>query len=166
MKIILTIVLNLSVFLISETSQSPKPGVPAAVVLKLNPPEGVLKSSSEVRLYVSVKNATDHEVGIVRSPGEIPEEQVRYQVDVRDSDGKTPDKTPYFKNFDSPSTMVRMSNRGYYLKPGESVKDAIVVSKLYVLKGPGIYRVWVSRAIPDLGGAIIKSNEVSITIAN
>src|ERR1035437_754640 len=115
MKIILSSLLNfMFVFLISDTNQSPKPELPAAVVLKLNPPEGVLKSSTEVRLYVSVKNVTDHDVGIVRSPGEIPEEQVRYQVDVRDSDGKTPQKTPYFKDFDSPSTMVQMSNKGYY----------------------------------------------------
>jgi hypothetical protein len=152
------------VFLISQTNQSPKAEAPAAMVLKLNPPEGVLKSSSEIRLYVSVKNVTDHEVVLVRSPGTIPEEQLRYQVDVRDSDGKRPQETPYFKDFNSPSAIVRTSNIGYYLKPGESVTDAIVLTKLYVLKAPGKYRVWVSRAIPHSDGVVVKSNEIWIAI--
>lgn len=97
MKIILSSLLSfMFVFLISETSQSPK-SRGGEIVLKLNPPEGALKSSSDVRLYVSVKNVTDHEVGIVRSPGIIPEEQLRYQVDVRDSDGKALQETPISK---------------------------------------------------------------------
>jgi hypothetical protein len=62
------------------------------------------------------------------------------------------------------SAIVRWSNIGRYLEPGESVTDAIVLTKLDVLKAPGKYRVWVSRSIPDSDGVVVKSNDISITI--
>src|ERR1700693_1966135 len=65
------------------------------IALKPNRPDGVLQSSAEVTLYVSVKNVTDHEVGIVRSPGRIPKEELRYHVDIRDSEGRRPPETSY-----------------------------------------------------------------------
>jgi hypothetical protein len=161
MKVILSILLNVMfVFLIPETNQSPKAQA-GGVVLKLNPPEGVLKSSSEITLYVLINNITDLYIGIVRSPGEIPEEHVRYRVDVRDSYGKRPQETRSFKSFNSPSAIVRTSNIGRYIKPGESVTDAIELTKL---KAPGRYRVWVSRSIPDSDGVVVKSNEITIEI--
>jgi hypothetical protein len=166
MKIILSSLLSfLLVFLILEANQLLK-AEEREIGLKLNPPEEVLKSSSEVKLYVSVKNLTDHEVGIIRSPGKIPEEQIRYNVDIRDSDGKRPAETSYFKDLNSPSTFVQTSNIGYYLKPGESVTDVIILTKLYVLKVPGKYKVWVSRSFPKSQMGVVKSNEITITIVN
>jgi hypothetical protein len=158
MKIFLPSFLSLMFVFLSQSAKSEAGGI----VLKLNPPDGVLKSSAEVTLYVSVKNVTDHEVGIVRSPGRIPKEELRY-VDIRDSDGKRPPETSYFKDLNSPSTFVTSSNLGYYLKSGESVTDAIVLTKMYILK-PGKYRIWVSRDIPQAPGGAVKSNEITITI--
>ena len=73
-------------------------------------------------------------------------------------------RPPYFKDFKSPSAIVQWSNIDRYLKPGESVTDAIVLTKLYVLKSPAKYRVWISRFIPDLDGVMVKFNEITITI--
>ena len=160
MKIFLSSFLSFMFVFLSQSANSEAGGI----ALKLNPPDGVLKSSAEVTLYVSVKNVTDHEVRIVRSPGRIPKQELRYHVDIRDSDGRRPPETSYFKDLNSPSTFVQTSNIGHYLKPGECVTDAIVLTKMYVLKSPGKYIVRVSRSIPDLDGVKVKSNEITITI--
>ena len=161
MKMILSSLLSFMFVFLSQSANCEA----GEIVLKLNRPESVLKSSEEVRLTVSVKNVSDHEAVIVRTPGVIPEEQLRYQVNVRDSDGKKPPETAYFKEFNSPSAIVQTSNISHKLKPGESVSDAIILTKLYVLK-PGKYRVWVSRDATQVSGGAVKSNEITITIVN
>jgi hypothetical protein len=52
------------------------------------------------------------------------------------------------------------------LKPGETITHDVNLLRLFYLKHPGKYTLRVSRAVPqDLGGGIIKSNIVTITLA-
>jgi hypothetical protein len=52
------------------------------------------------------------------------------------------------------------------LQPGESLPKALLVlTKFYDLSGPGKYTIQVSRAVPkELGGGLIKSNAITVTI--
>jgi hypothetical protein len=49
--------------------------------------------------------------------------------------------------------------------PGESIQDAIPVSQVADMSQPGRYSVQVMREAPaELGGAVVKSNIIEITV--
>ncbi len=53
------------------------------------------------------------------------------------------------------------------LKAGESITYDVNLLRLFDLKQPGKYRLQVSRHVPEtLGGGIIKSNLITITVTN
>jgi len=52
------------------------------------------------------------------------------------------------------------------LKPGETINHTVNIERLYHINEPGKYTLQVSRHVPkELGGGVIKSNKIAITIA-
>ncbi|MGH9742184.1 MAG: hypothetical protein ACRD51_07500 [Candidatus Acidiferrum sp.] len=79
-----------------------------------------------------------------------------YILDFRDSDGHHVATAPM------PSTF---SAEFGTLKPGDSMNDDINLNRIYHLDHPGDYTLQVSRRVPkELGGGVIKSNKITITI--
>jgi len=92
--------------------------------------------------------------------------EVDYDVEVADADGRVPQLTQAFRHLkDNPSSWWG-SYATRVLKPGESFDEDLVVTHLYKLE-PGEYTVRVTRGMRghDAGGPdSVKSNVIHLTI--
>jgi hypothetical protein len=83
-----------------------------------------------------------------------------YILDFRNGDGDPVAKIP------NKSGIPPTFSAGFgTLKPGESRNNEIDLSRIFDLSHPGDYALQVSRRAPkELGGGVIKSNKITITI--
>lgn len=135
--------------------------------LSLEGPHEPLKSGAELRLHVTVKNTSDRTIGFVRSPGPVPEEAFRYEIEVRDATGRSAPPSTYLRELKNKTTIISGSNLAHWLKAGESFVDEVDITKLYDLTKPGKYTVAVARDIPpnqNLGQGKVKSNPIIVTV--
>jgi hypothetical protein len=122
------------------------------------------KLHEPIILRVRVTNTSDRSIAFVRSPGQLPEESFRYQIEVRNQQGRSVDRA---KNSGEPTTEI--SRYAYTLRPDESFEDSVELTRVFDLSRPGKYVVTVSRDYPpaqNLGKGAAKSNPVTIDIEN
>ena len=84
-----------------------------------------------------------------------------YTLELRDTDGHPVAQVPH-------NHRIGLAGSASFgtLKPGDSRDDEINLSRIYNFSHPGDYTLQVSRHVPkELGGCVIKSNEITITIA-
>jgi hypothetical protein len=137
-------------------ASSPKPKQPFS--LSITPLQATVRSGSEVRVEITLRNVSDQQIEVLKSEGD-------YSVAVRGRQGKMARDTQLGRRLKDPSTVRVSSSPLYPLKPQESLKDEISVSKLYEMSSPGKYTISVTRPIPEeLGGGIVKSNTTTITV--
>lgn len=144
--------------------------------LTIAPPSEPIKSGAKVHLLVTVTNTSGQTIGFIRSPGPLPDEGFRYQIEVRDSDAHEPSQSARLRGLKGKTSMSQSSNLARWLKPGESFVDRIAVTRFYDMTMPGEYAVSVARHFdrnniavkgspPEaIGSGTIKSNTVTITI--
>jgi hypothetical protein len=88
-----------------------------------------------------------------------------YSVEVRDRQGKMVRDTQLGRRLKDPGTVRISSTPLFPLKPQESLKDEISVSKLYEMSSPGEYSISVARQVPEqLGAGVVKSNTITVTV--
>ncbi|HTZ98224.1 MAG TPA: hypothetical protein VMB18_17605 [Terriglobales bacterium] len=92
--------------------------------------------SDSVELSITITNISDHDV--VLGSGGHTETDFTFQV--KDSTGKAPPEAPYMKGLGPDFGNLSYS----MLKPGESLKRALDLRKMFVLP-PGKYSIQVSR---------------------
>jgi len=141
---------------------------PPPFSLTLSSSEKVIKAGSEARLEIVLKNTSNHEFSITKSNAEDRAES-HYRIDVRDSKGRPVPDTEYAHtvwNLNSkPTTQFVFSEVVHTLKPGESLTDVVVITKLYELSRPGKYTIRISREISrELGKGTVKSSPFTITV--
>jgi hypothetical protein len=130
-------------------------------------PKGPLKAGSELDLLVSVTNNSNRVISFITSPGEIPEDGVLYQIDVRDAQGHT---APLSTNLHAADARIPINNGSRFareLEPGKSFIDRITVTRFYDLSCPGEYTISVARPMPphqNLGKGSDKSNTITVTV--
>jgi hypothetical protein len=136
--------------------------------LSLRSRESVMRAGSQVRVEIAQTNASDRELPVVGS--NLPDRaESHYFIDVRDAKGRSVPDTEYAHTVPNknakPATEFGFSEVVYSLKPGESLTEVVVITKLYDLGQPGRYTVQVSREIPrELGGGTVKSNVITIKV--
>jgi uncharacterized protein (DUF58 family) len=128
--------------------------------LSISVPQTVVRAGSEVRIQVTLKNVSEHEIGILRSTPDYD-----YTVDVRDAHDKSAMPTEFARKLRAPdSVRVAPSNVLYPLKPHETLVDKLIVSKLFEM-GLGKYTIRVAREIPqELGGGSVRSNLITVIV--
>jgi hypothetical protein len=141
---------------------------PPPFSLTLSSSEKVIRVGSEARLEIVLKNTSIHEFSIATSNLKDRAES-HYLIDVRDSKGRPVPDTEYAHtvwNLNSkPTTLFVFSEIVDTLKPGETMTDVAVITKLYDLTRPGKYTIRVSRKIwKELGKGTVKSNPITITV--
>jgi hypothetical protein len=148
----------------SQAAQTKPPQFSVAI----SPVPAIVRAGSEIRVKIVMTNTTDHEINIVRSPGEDNGENWN-DIEGFDETGKAASETEYYRAFKGKGLykghiVLRMgSNILFPVKPGEALKDGIIVGNLFDLSKPGKYTVHVQR--PDrISGNIIKSNTITITV--
>jgi hypothetical protein len=135
--------------------------------LSIAAPSEPVKSGVELRLSVTVTNTSDRTIGFIRSPGLLPEEGYRYEIEVRDAGGHPAPSSAHMRDLKNKTTATFESNVARWLKPGESFVDEIDVTKFYDLSQPGKYTISVARPIPpaqNLGEGKVKSNSITVTV--
>jgi hypothetical protein len=168
--------------------------IPFSITLSVA--QNVLQAGSKVRIRLVFKNTSDHEIQYVRGPGigVEPHGEIFTDVEVRGTKGELMPETKYYralrgKDDTSANTAgamksavtsatsgppelrprIRGSFVGLMLKPGESMEEDIVVSKLYDLSQPGRYAISASRPLSNIATdpnsqLIARSNTLMITI--
>lgn len=150
------ILITLAVCAASSTQSSTPP-----FTLTLEAEENPVKAGSEVKVNITLRNSSNRATHMSYGLSELD-----YAFEVRDSQNRIPPETEFARK--SRGRAYFSSDHVFYLQPGESLPKApLVVSKFYDLSRPDKYTIQVSRAVPkELGGGVIKSNLITITVAN
>jgi hypothetical protein len=136
--------------------QADKPPILIAIVAE----NKMVPAGSDVWINVSVTNASNQNLddsgGFSDRTGLDP----NLQFDVRDGSGKlVPKRTYPHPELETGKPVNRA------IPPGETLSQEQRVSALYEMTHPGEYTVQVSRRLPEaLGGGIIESNKITITV--
>jgi hypothetical protein len=135
-------------------------------VLTIRANQSDFKVGEEIRIEIDFKNTSDHQ--FLAAP-EIPTAETSYKAYVRDDKDNLAPETRLGRRLrtgkddrgqDALNTVTTGPLR--YLQPGESIKEGIVLNKLYDLSKPGKYTVQVQTQVDTRGMA--GSNKIMITI--
>lgn len=135
--------------------------------LTLATPKEPLKAGTELDLFVTVTNTSNRNISFITSPGEMPEDGLLYQIDVRDAQGHAAPLSADLRTRDPRIPINYDSRSARTLKPGESFIDKVTVTQFYDLSRPGEYMISVARAMPprqNLGKGSVKSNTITLTV--
>jgi len=135
--------------------------------LTIGTPQQVVKAGSEVRVDVVLKNTSDHEITLLRSPG-TGRGELEFESDVLSEKGNPASQTKYGHGLKkSGLDAVEGSRIMFRLQPGETYEDSMSLNKLYDLSKPGKYRIELHKRVPDhLGQGVVKSNALVITVTS
>lgn len=126
---------------------------PFTLVLTSKDPKVSLGADVWVKIVWTNTSKVELNANLYRDPSGL---DFNYILDFRDNEGHTVAKTPKSITFDAEFGT---------LKAGDSLEDDINLSRLYVVSHPGDYTLQVSRRVQkELGGGLIKSNKITITI--
>jgi len=125
----------------------------------------VIKAGSEIVIKLAVKNVSRKKKTVTKSNGPL-EAELYYKVSVRDAYGNAPKETRYQRQITGKEPVnIQRSTVYVTLAPNEALSDDMLLNKLFELDEPGRYTVQVTREIPkELGGGLVKSNIIEITI--
>lgn len=132
-------------------------------------PSTAFKIGAPVKLYVILKNTSDHEIQVWRNA--LGQEGLVYKLDVKDEHGKIPAGTKFEKSLKglenpaylTPETPINISGAWVPLKSGGTLTDPINVCRLYDLTSPGRYTLQVQR-FDDESKTVVKSNTVVLSL--
>jgi hypothetical protein len=128
-----------------------------------------IREGGELRVQVTMKNITNHDIGIALPRGDDSAED-SYEIEVLDEKGEPAPDTAFSRDRKDPGDArhprVRVGSTVIdTLKPGAELKDEAVITKLYDLTMAGKYVVRFSRRIEEeQGGGTVKSNAITITV--
>jgi len=144
------------------------------ITASITTPTPTIKSGTELKVYVTIANTSDHTVRLYKALGPDGQAEAANHIDVLDADGK---KLP---RIDGPA--IQMNGRINHLpkrwisrttiavEPGKSSEDFLIVSNLFDLSKPGKYAVTVRHEMraddsnPDIKLIYAKSNTITITV--
>jgi hypothetical protein len=123
-----------------------------------------IRQGGELRVKVTMKNMTSHNIGFVVPRGDDTAED-SYEIEVLDEKGKPAPDTAFSRDRKEPGRFEAGSDVIDTLKPGGELKDEAVITKLYDLTMAGKYVVQFSRRVEaEQGGGMVKSNAITITV--
>jgi hypothetical protein len=113
-----------------------------------------------MRVQIVLKNISTREISFVRLNPEY-----EYQITVLDENGKPVPDTALGQKLKDHATVTGGGGPLWTLKPGDTLKDHVVVNDLYDISTPGKYSVSVERKLPEeLGVGTVKSNVITVTV--
>jgi hypothetical protein len=139
-----------------------------SLTIRANPAEA--KVGSEVRIMVTVRNISDHPVGILVPMKNLDDAVFYYKTYVREEDGALLPETQQGrkvrtgKGEHGEDVVTVSSDLERILMPGGIQTHQILLNRLFEFRKPGKYSVELDR--DDGAGRIAKSNIVTITITN
>jgi hypothetical protein len=167
----------------SGAAQSQKPSSTSKPVFsaKIFAVHDIVTAGSEVSLIVTLTNTSDHQIAISEVPvrdqtfiecyDRISQKLLQcYKIEIRDERRNLVPEIkpkPFEPVIDANGSITIDLHLGRsierYLKPGEAVKDELVVSNRYDLSQPGKYTIKVQR-IDTETMATVESNTITMTV--
>jgi hypothetical protein len=148
---------------------APSPTAEATFSIAIKAAQETVKSGSEARVGITLTNISKRQISIFKVNGNGQAELAGFDVDVRNTDGNTPPETKYHKKIKTgedaqgETSQVVVSGGYISLNSGESVKDEIVVTRLFDLSSPGSYKVQVEK-MDEQSKVVVKSNVITVTV--
>jgi hypothetical protein len=136
-----------------------------SITLTISAAKTVVKASDPMIVDVTVRNISQHVIGIRKDRS--PTQETDYKVTVRAQNGEEPPMTAFHRLLrgqtapGDPVMVISSSTILWPLDPGKTLVDAIDLRKLYLL-GPGVYTIQVERTLD--GQAPVQSNTITITV--
>jgi hypothetical protein len=132
-------------------------------------PQDVVAAGSEVKVKITLKNTSNHDIGIPKSPADDQGGSYN-KITVRDEEGNLvadnatiAARTDKHKGTQSELMNLTMETIILFtVKPGESLKDGIKLSEIYDLSKPGKYSIELERT--DDTKTVVKSNTITLTV--
>ena len=144
-------------------TQSAKPDISVTISAM----QTVVKADSEVKVGIILTNISNHEVSLAKDNAQNLGE-AHNKIEVRDEKGNLAPEAKYVGILDgkAPNDVIFMplgSSAPHSLKPGETLKDAIIASKLFDLSKPGKYTIQVQRT-DEATKTVVRSNTITLTV--
>jgi hypothetical protein len=145
--------------------------------ITITTPMDVFKAGAEIRANIVFKNTSDRVISLPRSPAEDRGE-IFCDIEMRNADGKVVPETKYYRALNGKSNVETESKPNakfepvtfhgsivvFDLKPGETLKDGLILNKLFDLTVPGKYSIRVQRR-DDATKSLVTSNTATVTIS-
>jgi hypothetical protein len=149
-------------------------GVPSFTI-SISSSASTWKSGSDVVVVINRKNTSDQRIFFRKAPGQALGE-LFMDADVKDEQGNPLPRTKYYqilRNEDGPGSKRQpaeeLTSGGSvlkkFLKPGETLQDGIVVSKLFDLSRAGKYTLRVQRR-DESRQTLVTSNSIILNITD
>jgi hypothetical protein len=147
----------------SDLGRQSSGGAPLLSLAVTASPE-TTKVGAPIELDIVATNVSNRPLNFIFFYGKSGE--FMYDIVVTDSHGNGAPMTKYYKDLKEANFGGRAStNRGGgTLTPGKSIKEVAILTNLYQL-GPGKYTVSARTVYPYVGGDIVSSNTVTLTIS-
>jgi hypothetical protein len=143
-------------------------GGPPRHALTIRAKQDEFKVGDEIRIEIALKNSSNQQFLVAPV---IPTAEISYRTYVQDEKGDLAPETKYGRRLrigkdeaGRDTVIVGESAPLRYLQPGESLKEEIILNRLYDLSKPGRYMVRV-QAQSDVAG-MAKSNAITITVVS
>lgn len=142
----------------------PQAGAPPSFSISLSAPPQDVKVGQDVTVSYTVKNISAKELVFSRFVGS---RDYNFRLQLLDSAGKDVDlrkgsteKAMKEGGLDTPSGSVKR----YYIKPGESVKQDVIVTKVFDLSSQGTYVLRVQR-YDEISKTVVSSNPITVKVS-
>jgi hypothetical protein len=126
--------------------------------ITIGSPQDTWKVGSNVAITIDIVNTSGQRALFRKAPGQ-EEGELFMDVEVKDDLGRPLPRKPMGELISGGSVQKK------FLKPGEALKDGIVVSKLFDLSRIGKYAIRVQRR--DEGtNSVVTSNTITVTVSD
>jgi hypothetical protein len=143
----------------SSAGQGGSAKPPAALVITTEQP--TVKAGSMVAITVHFTNTSKQPIDAGGTFNDATGLDSNFLFDVRDDKGHLAAKRAYRH----PELWSGHAILDRVVKPDETLSEEQDISRLYDMTKPGKYVIQASRAIPkEMGGGVVKSNSVSVTV--
>jgi len=161
MRIIATLLTVTMVLFVGQNSagqgSSAKP--PFAIVITVDTP--TVKSGSMVSIKVRLTNASNQPLDASGSFSDMTGLDSNFLFEVRDNQGHLASKRIY----PHPEVAGGHAILDRIVKPDETLAEDQDISRLYNMTKPSKYMIQASREAPkEMGGGVVKSNVVTVTV--
>src|ERR1700730_9323434 len=141
----------------AKTSQPVVPAFEIAISLE----SSVVKAGSKITVKATLVNKSSSNL-LFSTDENIA--KLDFKADVRDSQGNLAPLTEYGRSVMRNETAPDITSAGYSMvRPGETKKSDVDITKLYNLSQPGKYSIRVQR-IDDAIKMAVKSNTITLTV--
>lgn len=119
-----------------------------------------------IQVHIVLKNTTERKFTVFRSTGGGSGEMY-YSISVTGPDGNSAAFTEYGAAIDkNRHQIVPLSRKLVIVAPGEDVDEYVTISRMFDMTAAGTYVVQASRTSPFEPAVILKSNTLTINVAN